>query len=314
MERSRRVPGWRPGRSSAAVLMGHGLFRHVARRRAGLRRRPGPVPEGWGRVPPSLLRYSDEQTIAGTAAVFAAIERHGLSPRPIRGLGRGGRVAIPGSGEPGRRLAQLQGRGRVGHVAAPDPAFCPPFAIRDDQPGAGVAWTEPGGRRRAARRGRGVSGGPDLAVGRRRAGRVARLERLVSGAGTRSGWKCAPLPANAWPWPWRWSARGHRGAAGGSGPSSRRDGLATCDAPLDLAWLAERLESGESQIATDDRDRSSRAACASSWSTGRRTRDEATWTRLNLSGSPAWGPRPRSAASSRRSRRTCWPVGRVCRS
>ena len=44
-----------------------------------LRRKPGPVPEGWARAPPSLLRNSDEQTIAGTAAVFAAIDAMGAS-------------------------------------------------------------------------------------------------------------------------------------------------------------------------------------------------------------------------------------------
>jgi hypothetical protein len=46
----------------------------------GLRWRPGPIPEGWERVSPALLRYSDEQTIAGVAAVFAAVERMGADP------------------------------------------------------------------------------------------------------------------------------------------------------------------------------------------------------------------------------------------
>jgi len=45
-----------------------------------LRRRPGPVPQGWQRVPPSLLRYADEQTVAGTAAVFAAMEAMATPP------------------------------------------------------------------------------------------------------------------------------------------------------------------------------------------------------------------------------------------
>jgi hypothetical protein len=52
-----------------------------------LRRRPGPVPEGWNRVAPSLLRYSDEQTIAGTAAVFGAIEAMDSSPARFQDWG-----------------------------------------------------------------------------------------------------------------------------------------------------------------------------------------------------------------------------------
>ena len=151
---------------------------HVARDVPALRRRPGPVPGGWGRVPPSLLRNSDEQTIAGTAAVFTAMEMMGLTER-VRGLGRRGRVAIPGAGEPGRGVAELHGGGRVGHLAALDPAFCPPFRLGDDQPGSGAARAEPGSRRRAARRGRGLPGGLDLVVDRGRARRLAGPERLV---------------------------------------------------------------------------------------------------------------------------------------
>lgn len=60
--------------------MGSGLIRMRPADVAGLRRRPGPVPEGWTRTPPSLLRYSDEQTVAGTAAVFTAIDAMGADP------------------------------------------------------------------------------------------------------------------------------------------------------------------------------------------------------------------------------------------
>jgi hypothetical protein len=63
----------------AGEVMGIGLFRMAPGDVAALRRKPGPVPEGWGRVPPSLLRNSDEQTIAGTAAVFTAMEMMGFS-------------------------------------------------------------------------------------------------------------------------------------------------------------------------------------------------------------------------------------------
>ena len=62
--------------------MGYRLFRMSPGDVQALRRRPGPVPEGWKRVPPSLLRYADEQTVAGIAAVFAAIEA--MATRPER--------------------------------------------------------------------------------------------------------------------------------------------------------------------------------------------------------------------------------------
>ena len=45
------------------------------------------MPEGWTRTPPSLLRYSDEQTVAGTAAVFAAIAAMGAGPERFEGWG-----------------------------------------------------------------------------------------------------------------------------------------------------------------------------------------------------------------------------------
>jgi hypothetical protein len=67
--------------------MGHGLFRMAAPEVPALRRRPGPVPAGWGRVPPSLLRYSDEQTIAATSSVFAAIDSMGSHPDQFQGWG-----------------------------------------------------------------------------------------------------------------------------------------------------------------------------------------------------------------------------------
>jgi hypothetical protein len=64
----------------AGEVVGAALFRARPADLPALRRRPGPVPEGWTRTPPSLLRYSDEQTVTGTAAVFAAIEAMGTGP------------------------------------------------------------------------------------------------------------------------------------------------------------------------------------------------------------------------------------------
>ncbi|MFI5453937.1 MAG: hypothetical protein ACHRXM_00640 [Isosphaerales bacterium] len=71
----------------AGEVLGHGLFRMSPGDVPALRRRPGPIPDGWGDVAPSLLRYSDEQTIAGTAAVFTAIESMGVSRDGFEGWG-----------------------------------------------------------------------------------------------------------------------------------------------------------------------------------------------------------------------------------
>jgi hypothetical protein len=79
-ERSPSSVGLVRGPELAGDVVGHGLFRMAPREVPALRRRPGPVPEGWGRIPPSLLRYADEQTIAGTAAVFTAMEGMGSHP------------------------------------------------------------------------------------------------------------------------------------------------------------------------------------------------------------------------------------------
>ena len=72
----------RPGPALGPILsgevMGHGLFRMSPKDVPALRRRPGPIPEGWGRVPPSLLRYSDEQTIAGDCGGVYGDREYGL--------------------------------------------------------------------------------------------------------------------------------------------------------------------------------------------------------------------------------------------
>jgi hypothetical protein len=71
----------------AAEVTGVALFRAGPPDLSALRRRPGPVPEGWLRTPPSLLRYADEQTVTGTAAVFAAMATMGARPEGFEGWG-----------------------------------------------------------------------------------------------------------------------------------------------------------------------------------------------------------------------------------
>ena len=73
-ERTSASVGLDSGPVLAGEVMGHGLFRMSPGEVAALRRRPRLIPEGWGPIAPSLLRNSDEQTIAGLCAVFTAIE------------------------------------------------------------------------------------------------------------------------------------------------------------------------------------------------------------------------------------------------
>ncbi len=70
-----------------AEVVGHGLFRTSPEDVAGLRRKPGPVPEGWETPAPSLLRNSDEQTIVGLCAVYAAISSIALPRAHYEGWG-----------------------------------------------------------------------------------------------------------------------------------------------------------------------------------------------------------------------------------
>ncbi len=71
----------------SGAVAGLALFRARPSDLSTLRRRPGPVPEGWLRTPPSLLRYADEQTVTGTAAVFAAMATMGARPEGFEGWG-----------------------------------------------------------------------------------------------------------------------------------------------------------------------------------------------------------------------------------
>ena len=168
------------GPSLAGELRGHGLFRMSPGDVAALRRRPGPIPAGWESIGPSVLRSSDEQTIAGTVAVLTAIEAMGLAPEDCQGWG-----VVAASRYLGRAnfrgAAGISGGGGVEHVAPFDPALRSAFSCGNDQPGPGIAWTEPGSWRRPPRRGRGFSGGFDLDFQRHRAGSLARDQRVESG-------------------------------------------------------------------------------------------------------------------------------------
>src|SRR5262249_28596954 len=75
------------GPTLAGRVQGSGLVRVAPSEVPALRRNPGPIPEGWSRTPTSLLRYSDEQTVVGTAAVFTAMAAMGRAPEEFAGWG-----------------------------------------------------------------------------------------------------------------------------------------------------------------------------------------------------------------------------------
>jgi hypothetical protein len=79
--------GLEAGLGLAGDVLGHGLFRMSPAEVSALRRKPGPVPDGWAAPAPSLLRNSDEQTIAGLCAVYAAIDFMCLPPDGYEGWG-----------------------------------------------------------------------------------------------------------------------------------------------------------------------------------------------------------------------------------
>jgi hypothetical protein len=90
-----------------------------------LRRRPGPIPEGWERVPSTLLRYADEQTVAGVAAVFTAIHDMGVRPEVFADWG-----VVSASRFLGRAaLAHALGTFQVEGVWGTSPHLIPHFAL-----------------------------------------------------------------------------------------------------------------------------------------------------------------------------------------
>ena len=244
--------GLGPGPALTGEVMGHGLFRMPTEGVASLRRSPGPIPEQWGPVHPSLLRHSDEQTIAGLCAVFTAIQMM-RTPRSLRRVGHRRRLAVPRPREPGQGARRVCGRGRMGNVAASDPALRFAFGFRDDQPGPRPAWPQSRRGWGPARGGRGLSGGTNMANDGQRTGSLADTQWLVARAG----------------------AGRQRGPAGEQGMSGAGDCIvpgrcfrrpkgisATVDvdtnpvaAPIDLVALAENLandtECKRMTVATD---------------------------------------------------------------
>jgi hypothetical protein len=74
----------RPGVLLQASVLGHAVRRVSREEIALLRRQPPATPAGWEPISPAALRYSDEQTVAGVAALVAALGAVGqYSPSEI---------------------------------------------------------------------------------------------------------------------------------------------------------------------------------------------------------------------------------------
>lgn len=113
------------GGSLAGEVAGWALHRARASELPALRKRPGPVPEGWSRTPTSLLRYADEQTVVATASVFSAIEAMGAAPGDFEGWG-----VVAASRYLGRSsLAQALQSFKAEGVWGTSPHLIPHFAL-----------------------------------------------------------------------------------------------------------------------------------------------------------------------------------------
>ncbi len=86
-ERTFANAGLDRGSALCGLVVGHGLCRIPSGDVAALRRKPSPIPEGWALPHASLLRNSDEQTIAGLCAVFTAIDSMELPRDRYEGWG-----------------------------------------------------------------------------------------------------------------------------------------------------------------------------------------------------------------------------------
>jgi hypothetical protein len=208
--------------------------------KAALRRRPGPVPEGWSRTPPSLLRYADEQTVAGTAAVFGAMDA--LS-RPPADFERWGVVAA--SRFLGRANLSAALRAFVAEgVWGTSPHLIPHFALHSPSGTISLALGLHGPNL-------GVGGGLRAAA----EGFLAALTWLAAGVApgvwlVLSGWspELVPDPSGASPAAGECQALAlalvGTGAVGAAGPAIRLElgpESVPAPAPVDLAALAQDL-------------------------------------------------------------------------
>jgi hypothetical protein len=225
----------------AGDVMGYSLFRVAPGDVPALRRKPGPMPEGWVRVPPSLLRNSDEQTVAGTAAVLAAIEAMDWHPDRFGEWGVVGASRFLGRANLATALRSFIAEG----VWGTSPHLIPHFALHSPSGTISLALGSQGPNL-------GVGGGLYAAA----EGFLAALTWLAAGVVPGvwlvfSGWapELAPLPDGESPASGECLALAVALVARGS--VGRRPAFRAftatagvrASAPLDLEWLAAMLAS-----------------------------------------------------------------------
>jgi 3-oxoacyl-(acyl-carrier-protein) synthase len=79
-ERPRARASAETPRELAGEVVGSALYRLTAADVPNIRKQPGPVPAGSTRAAATLLRHSDHQTIAATAALYSAMSAMGMTP------------------------------------------------------------------------------------------------------------------------------------------------------------------------------------------------------------------------------------------
>jgi hypothetical protein len=226
----------------AAEFAGSGLFRMSPCDVPAVRRKPGPVPEGWARTPPSVLRYSDEQTVAGTAAVFSAMQAMGAEPGRFEGWGVVAASRYLGRANLAAALRSFETEG----VWGISPHLIPHFALHSPSGTISLALGLHGPNL-------GVGGGREAAVD----GALAALTWLAAGTVpgvwlVLSGWSPELIPGDcgAPPAPGECQALALALTLIADGPATGRPALrvvamvgsAPEAAPVDLVSLAGRLE------------------------------------------------------------------------
>ena len=257
IERSTAMARPRVDLELAASVVGYRLFRMSPGDVHALRRRPGPVPAGWQRVPPSLLRYADEQTVAGTAAVFTAIEAMATPAERFHNWGVVAASRFLGRANLAVALRSFMAEG----VWGTSPHLIPHFALHSQSGTISLALG---------------SHGPNLGVG-------GGLHAAADGFLTALTWLATSVVPGVWLILSGWSpelvpmpngngpATGECQALalalvsmrGNDGRSAFRAHFATdhprVEAPLDLGWLerilAGRTEQAPQTIASDARGR-----------------------------------------------------------
>jgi hypothetical protein len=222
-------------------VKGYALFRMTPSDVPALRKKPGPIPDGWRRVSPSLLRYADEQTIAGTAAVFTAIEVMGSHPGRFEGWGVVAASRYLGRANLAVALRSFMAEG----VWGTSPHLIPHFALHSASGTISLAL--------------GLHG-PNLGVGGGRhaasEGFLAALTWLAAGVVpgvwlVLSGWSPELVPDPGGTTPHAGECMGLALALVGAGIDAGRpvfravfgaDGHRDGDLSGDLEWLAERLK------------------------------------------------------------------------